>query len=264
MILRVHGLHFAYNGADVLNGISLGVEPGELLAILGPNGAGKTTLIKCLNAIFRPRLGAVEVESRDVLRMHPREVARLVGYVAQRIDTPQLTVFDTVLMGRMPHFRWSVAEADVKKTEAALRSLKLDHLALRTLDHLSGGELQKVAIARALVQEPHLILLDEPTSSLDLKNQVEILGLLRHVLDGHGMSAVMTMHDLNTALTYADKFLFLKNGGVYAVTRARDVTPKIIEDVYGLPVDIHHIHGRPVVIPLHNNHEGDRHDLRDQ
>jgi iron complex transport system ATP-binding protein len=261
MILTAHGLHFAYNGADVLNDVSLSVEPGELLAILGPNGAGKTTLLKCLNAIFKPRLGTVEVESKDVLSMPPREVARLIGYVAQRIDTPRLSVFDAVLMGRMPHFRWNVSESDIKKTEAALRSLRLDHLALRTLDHLSGGELQKVAIARALVQEPHLILLDEPTSSLDLKNQVEILSLLRHVLEGHGMSAVMTMHDLNTALTYAHKFLFLKNGQVFAVARTQEVTPAMVEDVYGLPVDIHQIHGRPVVIPKHQNLQGDHHDL---
>ncbi|WP_461209249.1 ABC transporter ATP-binding protein [Desulfocurvus sp. DL9XJH121] len=249
MILNVDGVTFSYNGHPVLDEVRFSVEPGELLVILGPNGVGKTTLLKCINAIHRPRAGAVYVDGRDVLRMSPADIALGVGYVAQRAETARLTVFDAVLMGRKPHIRWKVSDKDLKIVDAALRRLGLARLALRHIDSLSGGEVQKVSIARALVQEPRLLLLDEPTSSLDLKNQVDILTMLRHVVDGHGIAAVMTMHDLNTALRFAHKYLFLKDGAIFAAGSVADLTPDMVEAVYGLPVDIHHVNGHPVIVP---------------
>jgi iron complex transport system ATP-binding protein len=115
---------------------------------------------------------------------------------------------------------------------------------------MSGGELQKVAIARAMVQEPEILLLDEPTSSLDLKNQVEILSMIHHVITEHGMAGVMTMHDLNTALRFANAYLFLKDGRVYDVGRVEHISSEMIEAVYGLPVEIHSINGHPTVVPM--------------
>jgi iron complex transport system ATP-binding protein len=210
---------------------------------------GKTTLLKCVNAIHRPMRGAVMVEERDVLAMRPDEIALSIGYVAQRSEPARLTVFDAVLMGRKPHIRWRVARHDLEMVESALRRLHLDGLALRHIDRLSGGELQKVAIARALVQEPRLLLLDEPTSSLDLKSQVDILTMIRRVVDEHRIGAIMTMHDLNTALRYADKVIFLKDGAIHSHGCARQVTRETIEEVYGLPVHVHHVHGRPLIVP---------------
>ncbi|MDX9835301.1 MAG: ABC transporter ATP-binding protein [Desulfobulbus sp.] len=249
MILDTRCLHFAYNGADVLREIDFQVQPGELLAILGPNGVGKTTLLKCINAMLTPIRGVVEVEGADVLRMRPTEIATRIGYVAQKQETARLTVFDAVLMGRTPHLRWRPSERDLRMVEATLHHLHLESHSLRRIDQLSGGELQKVCLGRALVQEPRLLLLDEPTSALDLKNQFEIMQLLRHVVDSHGMGAVMTMHDLNKAMRYADTVLMLKNGRVHSYGPTREVTATMIEAVYGLPVEIHRINGCPLVVP---------------
>jgi iron complex transport system ATP-binding protein len=249
MMLQVEGLYFRYNSHPVLSAMSFAVEAGELLAILGPNGVGKTTLLKCINAIHKPAGGAVFLEGYNVLRLRPTEIAANIGYVAQKSETSRFTVFDAVLMGRMPHVRWKIGDHDLKIVDAALRRLGLEPLQLRYIDQLSGGELQKVAIARALVQEPRILLLDEPTSSLDLRNQIAILSMLRRVVDEHGMAGVMTMHDLNTALRFAHKFLLLKDGAVFAAGRVEEITSDMVQEVYGLPVDIHTIGGYPIVVP---------------
>ena len=249
MILTVSGGNFTYRGHSVLSEVNFQLAGGELLAILGPNGVGKTTLLKCINAIHRPSHGAVMVEGRDVLGMRPNEIALGIGYVAQKSETARLTVFDAILMGRKPHIRWKVGENDLRIVDSAIRRLHLDNLSLRYIDQLSGGELQKVVIARAMVQEPRLLLLDEPTSSLDLKSQIDILTMIRRVVDEHMIGAIMTMHDLNTALRYADKVLFLKDGTIHSKGSACDVTSEMIEEVYGLPVHIHHVHGHPLIVP---------------
>lgn len=251
MILDVSDLTFSYNSHPVLSDIRFQVKPGELLAILGPNGVGKTTLLKCVNAIHTPRSGAIMVEDRNILNMPPREIASCIGYVAQREHTSGLTVFDAVLMGRTPHIRWRVSDHDLKIVDAALKRLGLTNLALRSIERISGGELQKVAVARALVQEPRLLLLDEPTSSLDLKNQYAILSMVRHVVEEHEIAAIMTMHDLNLALRFAHKYICLKNGSIQSAGHIKDISAEVVRDVYGVPVEIHHIRGCPTIFPLH-------------
>jgi len=191
----------------------------------------------------------VYVNDKDVLTLSPMEVARQVGYVSQRSEPSRITAFDAVLMGRRPHLRWGVSRHDLETVDAALRRMGLESLSLRYIDKMSGGELQKVAIARALVQEPRLMLLDEPTSSLDLKNQVEILGIIRRVVSEHEVAAVMTMHDLNSALRYANKCIFLKNGQIFWAGSVQGVDASIIEAVYGLPVDVYRQGGRLLVAP---------------
>lgn len=249
MILDVKSINFFYNNRPALADVSFTADSGELLAILGPNGVGKTTLLKCINAIHRPSSGRILVDGKNVLDMSQGEIAREIGYVAQRSEAAWLTVFDAVLMGRKPHIKWKVGEKDLKIVEAGLRRLSLSDLSLRYVPQLSGGELQKVSVARALVQEPRLMLLDEPTSFLDLKNQIEILKIIRRVVDEHRIAAVTTMHDLNTALRFAQKFLFLKDHRVFATGWIEEITAEMIEEVYGVHVDIHQVDGYPVVVP---------------
>lgn len=250
MMLKVRDLHFAYNSDPLLSDIYFSLDRGQLLAILGPNGAGKTTLLKCMNAMLRPAHGAVLVEERDILSLRPANVARDIAYVSQKSEASRLKVFDAVLMGRSPHIRWRMDETDLNKSEAVVRSLGLESMSMRYVDTLSGGELQKVCIARALVQEPSLLLLDEPISALDLRNQVDIMALIRRIVKEHHIAAVMTMHDLNMALRHADQTIFLKEGAIHATAAPNEVSPAVIEQVYGLPVCIHQINGQPVVLPL--------------
>lgn len=249
MILEVNGISFSYNGRPVLKEVSFKFNRGELVAILGPNGVGKTTLLKCINAILRPRQGSVVVDGRDVLAMESMEIARRIAYVAQRTESGRVTAFDAILMGRRPHLSWKVSEKDLAMVDAAIRRLHLESLALRYIDKMSGGELQKVAIARALVQETDLLLLDEPISSLDLKNQIEIMNLVKRLVVEHDVTAVMTMHDLNMALRYSDKYIFLKDEAIFSVGRVSEITAEMVRAVYGLPVEIHYHGGNPVVLP---------------
>ncbi len=239
----------------MLRDVHFSVDEGEVLAIMGPNGVGKTTLLKCMNAIHRPSGGCVLVDEADVFRLRPDQIARRLGYVSQRAETGRMTTFDAVLMGRKPHIRWHVSEHDLRIVDSALKRLRLEKLSLRYLDEMSGGEVQKVCIARALVQEPRILLLDEPTSSLDLRNQVEILGLVRAVVRSHNVAAVMTMHDLNQALRHADKFVFLRGGAIHAAASRDEVTETMIEDVYGVRVQMVQVAGRPVVIPMDDTEE---------
>jgi iron complex transport system ATP-binding protein len=250
MILLVDGVEFSYDSRPALRGVTLRVDRGQLFFILGNNGAGKTTLLRCLNGILRPRKGTVLVEGEDLLCLSRREVARRLGYVAQKHETARFTVFDAVLMGRKPHMSWGPARRDLDVVTGVLRALGLEGLSLRYLDELSGGEFQKVVIARALAQEPRVLLLDEPTSNLDLKNQLEVLRLVRRVARESGIGVLIVMHDLNLALRFGDRFLLLKDGTVFACGGMEVITPENIAAVYGVPVAVERAGGVPVVVPL--------------
>jgi iron complex transport system ATP-binding protein len=248
-ILKVDGVAFGYKSHSVLEDIEVGVSRGEILAILGPNGVGKSTLLRCMNMILRPQKGVILVDNADLSKMSANDIAKNVGYVAQKSEAARMTVFDSVLLGRKPHITWKLTKDDYAMVEDALAKFGLSSMQLRYIDEISGGELQRVCVCRAIVQEPSVLLLDEPTSALDLSRQMEILHLIRHVVDQHNCATIMTMHDLNLALRFADRFVFMKGGKIYAACDKWGVTPKLISDVYGIEVDVIFHNDLPVVIP---------------
>lgn len=249
-MLSVRNISVGYKkGELVLNDLNFSLKSGEILGILGPNGAGKTTLLRCINAILKPSSGNVFVEGSDIFRMNAAEIAKCIGYVPQRNEAGRISVFDAVLLGRIPHLRWQVTKEDLIKVDSILGQLELRHLALRNLNELSGGELQKVCIARSLVQEPKVLLLDEPTSSLDLKNQLEILEILRKVAAEHKMIVIAAMHDLNLAFRFMDRFLFIKDKRMFAAGVLNQIDAATVAAVYGVQVDIFRHNGQVYVVP---------------
>ncbi len=250
MFLTIQGLAFSYPGRSVLEDINLQVQRGECLAVLGTNGVGKSTLLKCINRILKPQKGTVLVENVEILKSSRLDLARQIGYVSQHQEIPRVTVFDAILLGRKPYIKWDVSRKDLLVANQALEMLGLNDFAMRYLHELSGGELQKVAIARALAQEPDVLLFDEPTSSLDLKNQFEVLKIMQQVVKNQKIAAIVTMHDLNLAVRFADKFLFLKQGAIFSAGGLEVITPETIESVYSIPVAVHQYDGVPVVVPL--------------
>jgi iron complex transport system ATP-binding protein len=250
MILSVQGLQFHYPARPVLEEASFSVERGEVLAILGTNGTGKTTLLKCLNRILKPAAGTVLVGTEPITNLSRNALAQKIGYVEQQRTASRATVFNTVLLGRKPYIRWDITQNDMEIASQALETLGMEEYALRFLDELSGGELQKVIIARALAQEPEILLMDEPTNSLDLKNQLEVVNLIRQISRERGIAAVVAMHDLNLALRFADRFILLKDKTIYAAGGPEVITPENIESVYAVPVMIAAHNGSQIVIPL--------------
>jgi iron complex transport system ATP-binding protein len=253
MSLRVEGLSFAYNGRPILKEINFDLEAGKILGLLGVNGAGKTTLLKCLNRILTPAAGTVRLDGKEVGNLSRNETARHFAYVPQKYGEEPLTVFDAVLLGRKPYIRWEANRHDLEVVEALLYRLDLEHLALRPTHQLSGGELQKVVIGRALAQEPQVLLLDEPTSNLDLKNQLQVMQLVVRAVREHRLAAVVSMHDVNLAFRFADRFLMLKDGRVHRLADKEAVTAADIEEVYGLKVLLTEVENHKVVIPLEEN-----------
>jgi iron complex transport system ATP-binding protein len=250
MFFEVNGINFSYRSRKVLDGVSFKVKADDVVSILGPNGVGKTTLIKCIGKVLTPNAGSVFIEGVDLHRMSKKNIAKNVGYVAQKTETSRTTVFDSVLLGRKPHFEWDATERDIRLAGRVLHLLSLDELALKYVDEISGGEYQLVQIARVLVQQPKVILLDEPTSSLDLSNQHMIMHLIRNIVKKNHMAAVMVIHDLNLAIRHSDKFVLMKGGVVYSAGDHEVITPENIKQVYNIDAYVESVRGIPVVIPI--------------
>jgi len=250
--LEIEGVQFSYKSTPVLNNISLNVEEGTVLSLVGPNGSGKTTLLKCMNRILNPKKGTIFLEGKDISKLKAKELARFLGYVPQSAhDSFPLTVFDTVLLGRIPHLNFKISDQDKETVFAVLTLMGLEEIAFRTFNELSGGERQKVLVARALCQEPKVLLLDEPTSNLDLRYQLEVLSIIVNLVKDKGISAVMAIHDLNLASRFSDNIVMLKDGVIYAVGEVREIlNSKNIREVYGVDTTINNDSGRPYVIPL--------------
>ncbi len=251
-MLKVENIRFSYNkkGPEILSGLSFEAGQGELVAVLGTNGAGKSTLIKCIDRILCPGEGRVLIDGENVFEMSRRQMARHIAYVPQQTEGGSMTVFDAVLLGRKPYIEWDATERDRSIVSKLISQMGLEDKALSPVSRLSGGEAQKVLLARALAQEPKLLLLDEPTSNLDPKNQHQALSLVQNTVKERGLCAVAVLHDLNLALRYCDRFLFIKDGRLCSFGSSDSVTPELLKEVYDINADVIEHGGQRVVIHL--------------
>ena len=248
-MMEVRNLSYHYKGCpEVLKDVSFDMEPGKFLAILGNNGVGKSTLLKCFNHILKPDSGEVILDGENLLKQSPREVAKKVAFVSQSVPSTQMTVHDVVMLGRRPYMKWGFTEEDHRIVHDAMHRLGVEDMRGRFLNQLSGGEKQKVMLARALVAQPKLLLLDEPTSNLDPKNQYEMMALVQEVAREQGFTVITVIHDLNLALRFCDRFYFLKAGEGYSYGGIETVTADTLENVYGIQAQVLDIKGRKIVV----------------
>ena len=252
MRISVKDMAFDYASTPVLHDITLDISGPQIVSIVGPNGVGKSTFIHCLNKILTPTEGSVMIEDRPVQDISIKDLSKVMGYVPCSSSTAfPLSVVDTVLMGRHPHSNWKTSDEDLDIVYDTLKLLEIDHLAMKPFNALSAGQHQKVMIARGLVQEPKYLLLDEPTSNLDVKHQMNVTRLLMNIAHEKGIIVVMISHDLNIAAAYSDNVIMMYGGSIYAVGTPTEVfTEENLQHVYEVKSRIIHENGRPHIILL--------------
>ena len=246
-MITCNNLHFSYGTNHVLRGVSFEVARGECMAVLGRNGEGKSTLVKNLIKLLTPHTGEITLNGTPTTALNRQDMAKLAAYVAQHSEATQMTAFDYVLLGRKPHIQWAVGESDLQMCADMLELVGMADKQLHDISTLSGGERQKVILARALVQEPSILILDEPTSNLDPRNQYEMLGLVRQLAVERDIAVIAVLHDLNVALRHCDQLLFLHDGTSYANISRDEVTADIISHVYEVTADIIEHNGHKLV-----------------
>ena len=248
-MMEIKNLNFRYKGCpEVLKDVSFDIEPGKFLAILGNNGVGKSTLLKCFNHILKPDSGEVLLDDKNLLKQSTRDVAKQVAFVSQNVPSTQMTVHDVVMLGRRPYMKWGFTEQDHNIVHDAMHRLDVEDMRGRFLGQLSGGEKQKVMLARALAQQPKVLLLDEPTSALDIQNQYGVLKMVRDICHKDGIIAVVVIHDLNLALQFCDRFLLLKDGQVYRHGDRSILDSTALKEVYGVDAKVVDVEGRHIVL----------------
>ncbi len=250
-IINIRDLVYGYDqSAPVLKDINLVLDKPEFVCIMGPNGVGKSTLIHCINRILKFTEGSVFINGIDTKNMKLKELSTHMGYVPNATeDSFPLNVVDTILVGLQNDFRFGSKDEDIRQVYDVLKLLKIEHLALRNFNELSAGQHQKVMLARGLVRMPEVVLLDEPTSNLDIKHQIEVTKTLSLLPKSRGMLVIMISHDINITAKYADRIIMLAGGSVYADGTPEEVLTKDnLRTVYGVDSDVIEVNGRPHVI----------------
>lgn len=249
-MLKCENLTFRYSkrGPFVLSGVNLELEQGEIGILLGKNGSGKTTLFKNILGILSPSEGEIQFDGENLKTLSRRERARRIAYVPQDIHFGALSVFDSILMGRVSYFGMKAGQEDYLAAEQILRDMHLEDYAQRNVEELSGGERQKIAIARAMAQEPKLMVFDEPTGNLDIANEQLIIEEAKKLAKEKNISIFSSLHDLNQAMAFGDRFFFLKDGVVKYTGGKEIVNRDVIKDIFDIDVKIVDIENRKVIL----------------
>jgi len=243
MELKIDEVEFSYPSREVLKTISFEAGKGEVLGIIGQNGCGKTTLLKCINTSLKPTKGVITLDDKEILTLSKREIAKAMGFVMQTTNTTfPFTVYETVLMGRYAHKKTlstDESDEDTRIVFEAMRDTGILKFADRDIDELSGGERRRVMIARALVQEPDILLLDEPTLHLDINHQFDLMDLIRDLSRNRGLLVVIVTHDLIFAARYCDRIIAIENGVIAAIGTAKEViTVENMKKFFEIEVEI--------------------------
>ena len=238
MDIQIQKIQFSYNGTPAIDDINAKINPGDLLALVGPNGSGKSTLIKCINGVLKAQKGVVLVNKTDISDYRTGKLAREMAYVPQRGENnTSSSVFDVILLGRKPYINWKPTSADLEVVAGVIDTLHLNALAMKDFDKLSGGQQQIVHIARALAQQPNVLLLDEPTANLDIKHQIEVMEVLKK-LSGEKITIIIALHDINMAARYASHIMMLKKGRVFSYGSNETISEENIRNLYDIDVKI--------------------------
>jgi len=251
MQLRIDSIVFSYGSTAVLQDVCLDASPGDILGILGPNGSGKTTLLRCINGILAPKQGSIAIDGADIGKMSRIELTKRIGYVPQNSinDMCTPTAFEVVLMGRRPHVVWEFGSKDREIAWKAMEEMDIKHLSSQRFDRLSSGQAQRVLMARAIAQEVKMLLLDEPTSNLDARYQIEVMRAVQNQVRTKNIGACAVVHDLDLAMRFCDKVVLLHEGKVLAAgTRKEVLTPENIRVAYGVDSVVENIYGRERIL----------------
>lgn len=243
-MIRTEAINFSYGNQSVLKHINMAVEKGKFISVIGPNGSGKTTLLKNLCNLLNPQSGEVQIDSKAIKRYKPKMLAKKVAVVHQEIQsTFDFNIHEVVLMGRYPHLKALQNESseDLNIAEQAMHLTGVHHLRHKSMSHVSGGERQRVMIAKALTQEPDLLLLDEPISHLDIKYQMDVLKLCRTLNREKQLTILTTLHDINLAARFSDVIILMHQGEIYKMGTPEEVlTSEVIKEVYEVEVTVIH------------------------
>ncbi len=248
-MIQVNGLSFAYKGSKqtVLNHVSLGLNAGEIGILLGRNGSGKSTLFSCLSGVRRNYQGEITIDGRDFRSIPLKERSKLVAYVPQIANIQSLSVYDTILLGRLPYYAFAPSKKDHQIVEEVFEELELTPIALKSINEISGGERQKAIIGIALAQQSKLLILDEPTNNLDIKARMDLFEILIKLAEIHRISILLSTHDIPMGYRFGHRFYLLNDDGTLIEGDKSLINSDVLSKAYGKPISVE-THGENIIV----------------